>query len=213
MGFFEAIGPFVRESETDTNASATTTRKTTNATTYEDKRMVKFGFLIKEINDRILVSDVVSFKEIKGGYSASAVAHENLQSGIVLRTIYDYKSLNEYGKFIYINAMIKVTTPVLHFRDSVIDCMKDIVSRFNKNSRPSAYIFLFWALMILAVDDTNKEEHLSLICDYAKMLKVTDEEMSDLVNVVKYVFQDKTFEDLKTETVKKYFENVLNIYA
>lgn len=203
----------MRESETDTNASATTTRKTTNATTYEDKRMVKFGFLIKEINDRILVSDVVSFKEIKGGYSASAVAHENLQSGIVLRTIYDYKSLNEYGKFIYINAMIKVTTPVLHFRDSVIDCMKDIVSRFNKNSRPSAYIFLFWALMILAVDDTNKEEHLSLICDYAKMLKVTDEEMSDLVNVVKYVFQDKTFEDLKTETVKKYFENVLNIYA
>lgn len=83
----------------------------------------------------------------------------------------------------------------------------------NRDSNIDANIcILFWALTVLAVDDTDKEKRLSLICDFARMLKVTDDEMKDIVNVIKCVFQDETFEPLKTEKVSDIFEDVIDMY-
>lgn len=77
---------------------------------------------------------------------------------------------------------------------------------------PYTYYSVFWSLMILAVDDTDKEKHLSTICDFARMLDVSDEEMMDLVNVVKYVFQDATYQKPKTNEVAEFFSEVLTMY-
>lgn len=74
------------------------------------------------------------------------------------------------------------------------------------------YSAMFWSLMVLAVDDTDKEKHLSTICDFARMLDVSDEEMMDLVNVVKYVFQDATYQYPKTKDVADFFSKVLTMY-
>ena len=71
---------------------------------------------------------------------------------------------------------------------------------------------MLFALLLLSLDDTDKEKHLSIICDFARMLQVTDEEMIDLVNVVKYVFQDDTYEVPMNENVASNIYNVLTMY-
>lgn len=78
--------------------------------------------------------------------------------------------------------------------------------------RGDAYRFIFWAMMVLVVDDTDKEEHLSAICDFARMLRLTDDEVLDIANVIKIVTQDETAEELKNDSVKTIFEKVINLY-
>lgn len=94
---------------------------------------------------------------------------------------------------------------------SVEYCEK--ITNETKNGYHIATYPLFLALMILAVDDTDKEKHLSTICDFARMLKVSDDEMLDLVNVVKYVFQDDSYEMPKSEMICVDFAEVLTMYA
>lgn len=75
------------------------------------------------------------------------------------------------------------------------------------------YLFIFWSLMILAVDKNQGEGKLSLVCDFAKLVEITDDEMEDLVLVVKLVLkQDISGLSLKTETVKNRFEHVIAKY-
>lgn len=182
---------------------------TKSVTTYEDKRMVKFEKLICEIDNKVLRQSYFSPQ----------------QSIFALRTIFDSNKLNKYGKFIFKSthiisahpqgAFYQFETPLKAYYsfNNQYGAMKMILNCYGVNDRPAGYMFIFWALMILAVDDTDKEEHLSLICDYSKMLQITEEEMLDLVNVVKYVFQVTTFENPKTDTINKYFGEVLKIYA
>ena len=181
---------------------------TKSVTTYEDKRMVKFEKLICEIDNKVLRQSYFNPQ----------------QSSFALSTIFDSNKLNKYGKFIFNSTHIISDHPQGAFylfetplkacsNNNQVGAMKMILNCYGVNDRPAGYMFIFWALMILAVDDTDKEEHLSLICDYSKMLQITEEEMLDLVNVVKYVFQDTTFENPKTDTINKYFGEVLKIYA
>lgn len=46
--------------------------------------------------------------------------------------------------------------------------------------------------MVLAVDYMDKEEHLSLICDFAKAKNVKDSEMKDIAQMVRLVFHEET---------------------
>lgn len=94
---------------------------------------------------------------------------------------------------------------------SVEYCEK-VVKEAKTNGRHIVTYPLFLALIVLAVDDTDKEKNLSTICDFARMLEVSNEEMLDLVNIVKYVFQNESYEKPKTHSINADFANVLTIY-
>lgn len=71
---------------------------------------------------------------------------------------------------------------------------------------------LFWALMILAVDDTDKEEHLSRICDLAQMMEVAEAELMDMVNVIKAIFNVEGDYTFQTFAVSNNFIEVIIKY-
>lgn len=83
---------------------------------------------------------------------------------------------------------------------------KDFVHYCNMPiNRKEAYKFIFWSLMILTVDDREKEKHLSIICDFARMLHISDEEMEDLVTVIKIIYGNGEGKRLKSKMVKDIF--------
>lgn len=94
-----------------------------------------------------------------------------------------------------------------------INAAKDFVRYCNMPiNRKEAYKFIFWSLMILTVDDWEKEKHLSIICDFARMLHISDEAMEDLVTVIKILYGEARGKKLKTDIVKEIFSRVIEAY-
>lgn len=54
----------------------------------------------------------------------------------------------------------------------------------------------------------DRDESLTLICDFIKMLDITDEEVSDLINVIKMIYK-KTDIQLNSNSCKSIFGNLL----
>lgn len=75
-----------------------------------------------------------------------------------------------------------------------------------------SYNFIFWSLFVLAVDKTDFEEKLSMICDFAKMLQISDEEVMDIVMVIKYIFREETSPKFVSEDIPEIFGEVLKMY-
>ena len=75
----------------------------------------------------------------------------------------------------------------------------------------TGYMLLFWSLMILTVDESQQDK-LPLICDFARMMNITDEEMMDLVNVIRYIYHKGQASAVKSDNVKAVFEDVLKMY-
>lgn len=105
-------------------------------------------------------------------------------SGIDMRLIYNYSQLNVYGKMI----MDKISPGKGGWRDDL--SKKEQFERavlFKERCQKGEgdkYSLLFWALLILAFDDTDKEEHLSQICALSIFLGINGEEMRNLVRLV-----------------------------
>lgn len=173
-----------------------------------DVRIVKFKKIIEKIwedLDRTLLT------------MDNKIASKD--DSIFLATIYDYDKLNDYGKVI-----MEQVSDLAHNRNFLssyknaeyrIDQL-DWISTFIRNStygRYKEYKFIFWALMILAVDDTDKEEHLSLICDFAKVINIDDNAMLDIVQIVRLVFQKETEGFLSSVAVRLCFEKLLKDYG
>ena len=67
--------------------------------------------------------------------------------------------------------------------------------------------------MVLAVDYMDKEEHLSLICDFAKAKNVKDSEMKDIAQMVRLVFHEETEGFLVSSKVSICFEKLLKDFG
>lgn len=133
---------------------------------------------------------------------------------VFLATIYDYNKLNEYGKVIMDQVSGEGKYKRYYQRYENIEYRLDQVDRtistiYGLDNFYGRYIFIFWALMILAVDDADKEEHLSLICDFAKMLRINDTEMMNMVQIVRLVFNKETEGFLASIKVRTCFERLL----
>ena len=112
-------------------------------------------------------------------------------SGIDLRLIYNYSQLNAYGKMI----MDKISPGKDGWRGDLskkeqFEKAVKFKERCQKG-RGDRYTLLFWALLILAFDDTDKEEHLSQICALSIFLGINGEEMRNLVRLVYIFCRDK----------------------
>lgn len=169
-----------------------------------DVRIVKFKKLIEKIwidlDRKSLIRD-------------NKIASKD--DSVFLATIYDYNKLNEYGKVIMDQVSGEGKYKRYYQRYENIEYRLDQVDwtistiHSGVDNFYRGYIFIFWALMILAVDDADKEEHLSLICDFAKMLGINDTEMMNMVQIVRLVFNKETEGFLASIIVSTCFERLL----
>ena len=67
-------------------------------------------------------------------------------------------------------------------------------------------------MIILTVDNNCAEEHLSFICDFAKLLDITNDEFEDIINVIKYIYNEVDEKYIfKSLTIRENFCYKLNI--
>lgn len=149
------------------------------------------------------------------------------QLNISLAMIYNYENLNDYGKIIMEQSSLEMETEwktkylsldALYSTESKYDAANKFIKYctdeeksygVSSNRRGRKYQFIFWALMILVVDDRAKENYLSLICDFSVLLQISDEEMQDIFTVIKNIYCQRSSDNLLTSTVKKCFRNII----
>ena len=154
-----------------------------------------------------------SEKEDKGGYDKSGVAVdkkvENSATGdekteddagtwsvsadndieksdrANLGLIYDRHQLNDYGK------VILDTVGMDNYRSVACLSTEERVraallfkGKCQKGGCDKCS-FIFWSLMVLMVDKTDKEERLSLICDFSRFLEINEEDMMNIIGLIR----------------------------
>lgn len=188
-------------------------------------RMAKYETMIEDINSNIKKSTGLS------GFFAFAIAVVGSSTGnTALALIYDYEKCNEYAKVIMdkstllfntsddvINDYWKKAYPTYdEFKDAKrrIEASKKLVQLCRDTiNATEGYKFIFWALMILTVDKTDAEEHLALICDFAKMLRITEDEFEDIIQTIKIVYHEVTTEYVfKSENIPSTLGALFNMY-
>lgn len=191
-----------------------------------DMRMAKYETFIEDIN-----SNIKKNVGILGLFGRMSMLHTGSTGNTALALIYDYDKCNDYAKVImdkstlFFNSSGDVTTDLWkrdypsyeEFKDAkrTIEAAKKLVQlcRTEINST-EGYKFIFWALMILTVDKTDAEEHLALICDFAKMLRITEDEFEDIIQTVKIVYNEVTTEyTFKSENIPSVLGSLFNMYG
>lgn len=191
-----------------------------------DMRMAKYETFIEDIN-----SNIKKNAGIFGLFGRMSMLHTGSTGNTALALIYDYDKCNDYAKVImdkstlFFNSSGDVTTDLWkrdypsyeEFKDAkrTIEAAKKLVQlcRTEINST-EGYKFIFWALMILTVDKTDAEEHLALICDFAKMLRITEDEFEDIIQTVKIVYNEVTTEyTFKSENIPSVLGSLFNMYG
>lgn len=196
-------------------------------------RMAKYETMIEDINSNIKKSTGLSGL-VSRAISACAIAVVGSSTGNTANTalalIYDYEKCNEYAKVIMdkstllfntsddvINDYWKKAYPTYdEFKDAKrrIEASKKLVQLCRDTiNATEGYKFIFWALMILTVDKTDEEEHLALICDFAKMLRITEDEFEDIIQTIKIVYHEVTTEYVfKSENIPSTLGALFNMY-
>lgn len=196
-------------------------------------RMAKYETMIEDINSNIKKSTGLS-GIVSRAISACAIAFVGSSTGNTANTalalIYDYEKCNEYAKVIMdkstllfntsddvINDYWKEAYPTYdEFKDAKIriEASKKLVQLCRDTiNATEGYKFIFWALMILTVDKTDAEEHLALICDFAKMLRITEDEFEDIIQTIKIVYNEVTTEYFfKSENIPRTLGALFNMY-
>ena len=193
-----------------------------------EMRLAKFETLIEDINDEIKKEEFMA--GIKIGhllFAPNPIASFN----VPLTLIFDYNSCNEYAQKIiekstlFINSESDVRSDKWITRYPDMESLSDAKTKidaatlFVKYCRESqniseGYKFIFWALMILTVDKNNAEEYLTLICDFSKMLRITNEEFEDIIYIIKCVYHENDKEyTLKTKNVHNTLGGIVNLYG
>lgn len=168
---------------------------------------------VKKIKVQRMVKEICDARESVGGKYDSKI------SGI-LRLVFDYDKLNDYGKIIVDSVGmsgpmdseskiggIKILTSAnttncvevrkIFAEEFVKYCRRD--SSYLRGRMDNAYYFIFWSLMVLTVDNSNKEENLSVICDFVKMFMITDEEVKDIISIIKIVYEQSEYAELSRQ--------------
>lgn len=164
--------------------------------------LTKFKMIIEKINTSLVKSEERNVTDIKKA----------------LQWIYDYPSCNKYARCILDMAEVKTKADLYNlnkFADiegSFDSRVKGFVNCCNQsNGRKTGYIFIFWSLLILAIDKTDAEKHLSVICNFCVMFGITETEFEDLIHVVKEILHEETIGyRYKSEAVQSIFGSLIN---
>lgn len=173
--------------------------------------LAKFETLIEDINESI---DKHAFRWYD--YDVSNVA---------LGLIFDYGTCNEYAKIIIDKSVLRINPQ----HGMSIDKWKEwclapgaktktaAAKEFVKycgESKNISYKFIFWSLLILTVDKNNAQKYLSLVCDFAKMLKITNEEFEDIIHAIKCIYNEVHEEYIfKSESIPSVLGGIFDLYG
>lgn len=190
-----------------------------------DMRMAKYETLIEDIDSNIKKS-IRPYNDLVGLSRPLVLTFDSFSGNTALALIYDYNKCNDYAKVIMDKSTLVLNTSDDRFTDlwkrdyptyeefkeakRTIEAAKKFVQlcRTTANST-EGYKFIFWALMILTVDKTDAEEHLALICDFAKMLRITEDEFEDIIQTVKFVYNEvPTDYDFKSQNIPDVLGNI-----
>ena len=193
-------------------------------------RLAKFETLIQDINKTIKKQNSIGgiFAAITGmAVGMNGVRHQNVALGL----IFDYDACNEYAKIIIDKSDLKINSEDNWMTDkwkerypqiaslsdtkTKIDAAKLFVQYCRESqNRSEGYKFIFWSLLILTVDKNNAQEYLSLTCDFAKMLRVTNEEFEDIIYAIKCVYNKVSEEYIfKSESIPAILGGIFNLYG
>lgn len=191
-----------------------------------DMRMAKYETFIEDINSNIKKSTL--FSALMG---ISLMPNNDSAGNTALALIYDYDKCNDYARVIMDKSTLLLNSsdhaaidfwkrdyPTYEeFKDAkrTIEAAKKLVQLCRTTANSSeGYKFIFWALMILTVDKNEAEEHLALICDFAKMLRITEDEFEDIIQTVKIVYNEVTTEyTFKSENIPSVLGSLFNMYG
>lgn len=191
-------------------------------------RLAKFEILIEDINKIIKKQTSSSWVGSIVG-SAFGFNRNNIKN-VELSLIFDYDSCNEYAKIIIDKSELLIDSidgrgidkwkeryPDMASLSDVktkIDAAKQFVQYCRESQNTSErYKFIFWSLMILTVDKNNAEEYLALICDFAKMLRISCEEFEDIIYAIKCVYNEVDKEYIfKSESIPAVLGGIFNLY-
>ena len=205
-------------------------------------RIIKFETIIDKVQNAFsdinftksdLMTEEEKWAEIRKGSLISALVISGVIKGYSgksnnsLGLIYDYNELNDYGKVI-----VKHSSPNNFYvllwseKHKDINCFDDFKYKLNvarefvelckKNGNTDeGYKFIFWSMFILAVDKNDAEEKLSLICDFARMLNISDNELRYIFIVLKSIIHKKNYEQkfVKESEFGKVDDNVRKIFS
>lgn len=179
---------------------------------------------IEGVSLRLKNFNTTSFLNSVGKHLNSNSPVKTIINNPAMCLIYDVDKVNDYGKVIMNHSNLFLCESNDKYYDVWTQKYQDIndlkdekkkmiaakelvrLCRLDEN-RSEAYKFIFWALMILTVDKSDYEEHLSIICDFASMLKITEDEIDDILLIIKLIYhlpvEDKS---MKTTTVTGVFE-------
>lgn len=190
----------------------------------DEERLTNFAYTIKNINediDRFFESKEMLNKDfsicLRYGIRCYSREMKMAISDTPLALIYDYQKCNPYARVIMRITQFSFTMSK-RWKGKYYDMFKGAEKNVATSEKfvylcraeniLEKYTFIFWALLILTVDKTDAEKHLSLICDYAKMLNITADEFEDIIHIVKIIYNQDKPQDFKSETIPKAFEQL-----
>ena len=104
------------------------------------------------------------------------------------------------------------------FRERLIKRQGDHIAELygidfsNRNFNLAGYMFIFWALMILTVDDSQNDK-LSVICELASMMHLYGEEMREIVKIIRLIYGEEINDPIISRYVKAVFVLILKEYG
>lgn len=155
--------------------------------------------------------------------------HKINKQNIALGLAFDYDICNEYAKIIIDKTDInnieiggldknrwqKEYSDITIFKniEKKISAAKSFIIYCKESENKwMRYKFIFWSLLVLTVDKNRAEEHLSLICDFAKLLNITNDEFEDIIYVIKNIYNEGDGKYIfKTELIPGIFNAILNL--
>ena len=206
-------------------------------------QIAKYNTIIKKINVALIHPDEIGVIEdpFSDGITTGYMDYDKdnldmLHINTKLLLLYDYLSVNSYAKSIMENsrlffkgdlglfckrdiwALEKYSEDIYAFKDEsvkvkAINLLSDSVDSSENIKTGVSCKFIFWALMVLTVDHTDLENHASEIAELVEMFHITDEELSDILYVIRVLYGKSKFseEGFKTVTIPKLFTKVCKI--
>ena len=199
-------------------------------------KLVKFEALIKNIDNALITQVRKNFME-KSNLLFSERSFHTMQEAAQymipgpLDMIFQRERLNIYGQTIMRNSTILMppstgsfkswyqlynhenvnSEEIMYFaaKDFIIH-LRECDDHYIQAIKYTKYTFIFWGLMVLSVDETDADEKLSLICDFAKMLQITDNELIDIAHIIKRIYHetDERYTFI-TDIIPNLFANLL----
>lgn len=153
-----------------------------------DSKHIKFEVLIEEIESKL----PSEFGDIRGIWGSGLLSD---CYGNPLLLVFDKDTAKPYRRTILEKAKFKIEG--LYYLDNDLQDGKRKIEETKKfiglrGFQGASLKFIFWALFAMAVDKSDYDEKVAAIADFACMLKINEEILEDIIQVINAIFENKT---------------------